>query len=128
MPGPGENNYAYHKTGIRNLSEKCSINSRTSSQESFLKMSLYLELTVPIAWELFLNTVHTSVGCYAIKNDKYDTVRKYIERKVNYSLLLACDLSSPLQHDFRARLPIYTGSHQQQGKYYHQEQGQSSPP
>lgn len=67
-------------TGIGNSPEKCRVNSRTCSRESFLKMPLHLEAPLPIARELFMNTVHTGVNCYAVKNDKYDTVREYMER------------------------------------------------
>lgn len=36
----------------------------------FLKMLLYLEAALPITRELFLNAVHTSADCYAIKKKK----------------------------------------------------------
>lgn len=111
-------------TGIGNLPEKRRVNSRTCSRESFLEMSLYLEAMLPSARALFLNIVHTGV---AIKNDKYDTIREYIERwtKVSFWHVIS------LHHcgtNFRVRCSIYTRSHQQQSKYDSQKQGRSSPP
>lgn len=67
-------------TGIGNLPEKCRVNSRTCSQKYFLKMSLYLEAILPTARELFLNTAHAGVDCYAVKNYKCDTLREYTEK------------------------------------------------
>lgn len=79
MPGSDENNSAYHQH-IGNLPEKCRVKSRTCSRQSFLKMSLHLEAMLPIARELFLNTLHSGVDCYAINSNRYNTIKEYIER------------------------------------------------
>lgn len=94
-------------TGIGNLPEKCRVNSRTCSQKYFLKMSLYLEAMLPTERELFLNTAHPGVDCYAVKNYKCDTIREYTEKwiKVSFWHVIA------LQHcstDFTVRLSLCT--------------------